>query len=152
MNKISILALTTVAALLAGCGPNSYLNDQNVGAVLGGVGGGVVGNQIGSGTTRTVATIAGTLVGAGIGGAIGHSMDQVDRAKMAQGLSTTPNNQTTQWQSNGTNYAVTPTNTYQNQNGQTCRNFNTTANINGQMQQITGTACRLPNGSWQIVR
>jgi hypothetical protein len=36
-------------------------------------------------------------------------------------------------------------------NGQTCREYQTTVNVNGQPQQTHGTACLQPDGSWRIV-
>jgi len=36
-------------------------------------------------------------------------------------------------------------------NGQTCREYQTTVNLNGQPQDTHGTACLQPDGSWRIV-
>jgi len=153
MKKLFIAAgCVGITALLAGCGPNSALNYTNVGAGLGAIGGGVVGSTIGHGTGKTVATIAGTLIGGALGGLIGHSMDEVDRMKMAQTLQATPNNQTVQWSNKaGNQYTLTPTATYHTTSGQLCRNFTSHAIINGKPENVTGTACRQPNGDWKIV-
>ena len=149
---LCILSTLSMALLLAGCGPDSVLSKRNVGAVTGGALGGAIGSQIGSGTGKTIATVAGTLLGAGLGGAIGSSMDDVDRMKMNQALETAPANQPVQWQSQrGNQYTVTPSATYRNAQGVDCRKFTTMANINGKQQEVKGTACRNPNGSWHIV-
>jgi hypothetical protein len=36
--------------------------------------------------------------------------------------------------------------------GQQCREYQSTTTINGQPQQIVGTACLQPDGTWRIVR
>jgi hypothetical protein len=47
---------------------------------------------------------------------------------------------------------ATPTSQpYTAPNGQTCREYQSTAIINGVNQQTTGTACLQPDGSWRIV-
>jgi surface antigen len=52
---------------------------------------------------------------------------------------------------NGHSGRVTPTRTYETTNGQYCREFQQQAMIGGQSQQIYGTACRPPEGHWQLV-
>lgn len=41
---------------------------------------------------------------------------------------------------------------YTASNGQTCREFQSTAVIGGQTQPIYGTACLQPDGAWRVVR
>lgn len=41
---------------------------------------------------------------------------------------------------------------YTDQLGRYCREYQTTVVINGQSQPSYGTACRQPDGTWQIVR
>ncbi len=41
--------------------------------------------------------------------------------------------------------------TYQDSSGRTCREFQTTIQVDGQWQPSYGTACLQPDGSWQIV-
>jgi len=36
--------------------------------------------------------------------------------------------------------------------GQTCREYRTTATIDGKPQEIHGTACLQPDGTWQYLR
>ncbi len=40
---------------------------------------------------------------------------------------------------------------YQAPNGQTCRQYQRTVSISGAPQQVTGTACMDPDGTWRIV-
>ena len=62
-------------------------------------------------------------------------------------------NQTTVWQNpdTGASGAITPTDTYQNGQGEYCREYQQTVTIGGQQQQAYGTACRMPDGAWEVV-
>lgn len=42
--------------------------------------------------------------------------------------------------------------TYVDAQGRSCREYQTTANISGTIQQVYGTACASPDGSWRVVR
>lgn len=48
--------------------------------------------------------------------------------------------------------SVTPVETFQDQHGQYCREYEQTIVIEGREHRAYGTACREPDGSWQIVR
>jgi surface antigen len=62
-------------------------------------------------------------------------------------------NQTTVWQNpdTGASGAITPVVTYQNDQGEYCREYQQTVTIGGQQQQAYGTACRMPDGAWEVV-
>jgi len=45
---------------------------------------------------------------------------------------------------------MTPLKTYQRPSGQYCREYQQTIYVGGQQQQAYGTACRQPDGSWEI--
>jgi surface antigen len=123
------------------------------GQVIGGVGGAVLGSQIGQGTGQIVATAGGALLGVLIGGAVGRSLDQTDYACAGQVLEHAPNNRAIVWRNpeTGGAYRLTPTSAYQVQDGY-CREYTSTATVAGRSQTIYGTACRQPDGSWQIVQ
>lgn len=56
------------------------------------------------------------------------------------------------WQNqNGQRGAVIPQPAYQKQNGQYCREYITEIVVGNRVQQGYGTACRMPDGQWQIV-
>lgn len=122
-----------------------------LGNVIGGTVGGVLGSQVGKGSGRTAAIVGGTVVGVLVGGSVGRSMDAVDRLYLNQVLETAPTRTAVAWQNpdTRTRYEVTPVATYQ-QAGLYCREYTATALIGGQKQQIYGTACRQPDGSWKI--
>jgi surface antigen len=51
----------------------------------------------------------------------------------------------------GQSGSTVPTRTFQNAVGQPCREFTQTIIVAGRKEQGYGTACRQPDGSWQIV-
>jgi surface antigen len=132
---------------------NVFSTSQNnlVGSALGAAAGGLLGNQFGKGSGKSVLTIAGVLSGALAGGTVGRSMEPVDQGCVNQTLEHAPTGQTVAWQNPDQNssYWVTPTKTYQTPDGNSCRNYVTTALIDGHRQRIQGVACRQPDGIWK---
>ncbi len=131
-----------------------FCNRDLIGAALGGATGGLIGSNLGKGKGRTVATVGGVLVGLFVGGRIGRNMDQLDQACAGQVLEHVPDRQTVAWQgqNQGDGYWVTPTRSYDAGNGRYCREYTSDAIVGGQKQQTYGTACRQPDGSWEIVK
>lgn len=126
---------------------------ERLGQVLGGAAGAAVGSQIGSGSGQKAAIVAGTIVGFLIGGEIGRSMDQLDQACLGQVLEQAETGRTVDWRNpdQDARYFVTPIRTYQNNRGAYCREYRTVVRVGGESQQMYGTACRQPDGSWKIV-
>ena len=145
---MSSLAVSATLALNGCVGTATH---QDVGTVVGGVLGGVGGAQIGDGRGRTAAVIAGTLIGAMIGGSIGRVMDDVDRMKVQQVLEHVPAHQSFAWLNpeSGHRYTVTPRRAYRQSTQTYCREYAIDAWIEGRQEQIKGTACRQPDGSWR---
>jgi surface antigen len=151
MNKICTALITALLALsLTAC---QEMNNQDVGTVTGAVAGGLLGSTVGQGGGQMVAIAAGTLVGAYMGGAIGRSMDQQDQANMAHALESNNVGQPAYWRNSktGTSYKVTPIKNVQKSGNKYCREYRTTADVAGKQQQVYGTACRQPDGSWKAV-
>lgn len=151
--KTKIIALSlAVATLTTGCENPK----QAIGTVGGGALGAWAGSTIGKGRGNTVATAVGAVAGALAGGYIGGQLDKADRERAERtyqgALESSPIGKTSQWRNpdSGNSGSITPTRTYEN-NGRYCREFNQTVNIGGKTQQAYGTACRQPDGSWQIV-
>jgi surface antigen len=134
--------------------------------VIGGIVGGVVASEIFGGgvsyggrhhasqgryAAPTAAIIAGTIAGAAIGGAVGRSMDETDRLKTAATLETVRTGVSSTWRNpdTGSQYAVTPTKTYEASSGP-CREYTIDALIGGKKEKVYGTACRQPDGSWKM--
>ncbi len=68
-------------------------------------------------------------------------------------LENNPTNQAADWVNPDTDRAgaVVPVRTFSDAQGRPCREFITTISIGGEQQQGYGTACRQPDGTWQIV-
>ena len=122
------------------------------GEIIGGVLGGVMGSQIGEGRGQTVAIIVGTIAGAMIGRHIGETMDDNDRMQAAQALNYARTGQGTTWVNpdNGNRYTVTPTATYERNEGP-CREFRLDAQVgDSPNEDVYGTACLQADGSWLV--
>ncbi len=127
-------------------------NRQTLGTLLGAAGGGLLGSRIGKGDGRLAAVAGGVFLGAIIGGSIGHYMDQVDQNCVGQALEHAPDGEVIAWNTpeTGSAYQVTPVRTYQDTGGRYCREYQAVSVIGNQQQQTYGTACRQPDGSWQL--
>ena len=147
---ITSLIVLLCSASLIGC---ADMSKQDVGTLTGGVAGGILGSTVGQGNGRILAIAAGTLAGAFIGSAVGKSMDETDRLKMNSALENNNLGQPAYWHNanSGTNYQVTPVKNVTVDGNAYCREYRTIANIAGKRQQVYGTACRQPDGTWQIV-
>lgn len=128
-------------------------NNSLFGALIGGGVGGIAGSHVGSGDGRTAAIIGGTLIGALFGSNVGRAMTPYDHGHAAQVFEATPSNQTIAWQNPdyGTAYQVTPVRTFQVNDGRYCREYQALATVGGRQERTYGTACRTPDGDWQIM-
>lgn len=129
---------------------------QTAGTVLGAVGGGLLGSTIGKGSGRLVAVGAGTLLGGLIGSEIGNSLDKADQAAAAQAYhraGDAPIGETITWRNpeSGNYGTVTPSREGRSDDGRYCREYQSSIYVGGKVEQGVGTACRNPDGSWQIV-
>lgn len=155
MRCAKVLPLGFAVLLLAACSDNMGPK-ETVGTLGGAALGGWAGSNIGSGTGQLAATAAGALIGAVVGGGIGSSLDNVDRLyaeRTAQNtLENSPSGVPGEWRNpdSGNYGSVTPQPAYQTASGQYCREYQTTVVVGGESQQGYGTACRQPDGSWQI--
>ena len=142
------LGLMMAMAQITGC----TITREQGGAAAGAVVGGVVGSQIGGGSGQDVATALGIIGGAILGASLGRSFDQLDAMNTQRALETAPTNQTSSWVNpdSGNQYTITPTRTFQTSSDQYCREYQTTVTIGGELQKGYGTACRQPDGQWQI--
>lgn len=162
MKLRSTLALITAVSLLVACqqpgqyGNNGGVNKETVGTVLGGVGGAVIGSSFGKGNGRVVGTAIGTLLGAGLGNQIGASLDRADQQyynnTANQAFESNRSGQASTWHNpdSGNSGVITPTRTYQDAGGAYCREYTQSIKVGGQTKQGYGTACRQPDGSWQV--
>ena len=147
---VTLFIIVCSAFSLAGC---QNMSKQDVGTMTGAVAGGLLGSQFGKGGGQILAIGAGTVAGALIGGSIGKSMDDTDRLKMSSTLENNPPGQPAYWKNSrtGTTYTVVPTKNITIEGNPYCREYRSTAVIAGKEQQVYGTACRQPDGTWKIM-
>jgi surface antigen len=151
----TVVATALILVFTAACADQG--DKQKIGTVTGAALGGLLGAQFGSGTGQLVATGAGVFIGGLIGSEIGRSMDEVDRMKANQAINTAhsaPLGETITWNNpdSGNRGTVTPVRDGTSASGSYCREFQQTITVGGQTEQAYGTACRQPDGSWQIVQ
>lgn len=167
----TLVVLSASAALLAACDGRQNAQNAQQGGVTGGggfskqdlgtgigaIGGAVAGAQFGKGDGKIVTGALGALIGAGIGNAVGASLDRADMQYYNQtsqrAFETAQAGQSLPWSNpqSGNSGTITPAAPYKNQSGQYCREFNQKITVGGKTQNGYGTACRQPDGSWQIV-
>jgi surface antigen len=155
MRRVMICGLVGTSLLLAGCQPG-YGPKEGGGTAIGAIAGGLIGSRFGGGSGRFATAALGAVAGGLIGSSIGRSMDQSDRLMAErtymQTLETAPVGHPGQWRNpdSGNYGTITPTRTYE-QAGRYCREYEQTINVGGRAERGYGTACRQPDGSWQIV-
>lgn len=129
---------------------------ETIGTVAGGALGAVLGSQFGGGKGKLAAVAIGAIAGAWGGSALGKKMDKADKVyaqRTAQDAMEYNNSgQTSTWRNpdSGNSGTVTPVQTYENATGKNCREFETSIYVDGNQEKGTGTACRQPDGTWQI--
>lgn len=146
-----------VALLLAGCATMQQDIENNPKAVLGSLLGAGAGAGIAALAGGNPAVIIGSALAGGLlGGYIGNRLDARDKAMAAEAaqraFDSNPTGQASVWNNpdSGHSGSITPTKTYQLATGQYCRMYTQTINIGNEPQQTYGTACRQPDGTWQI--
>lgn len=150
MKKMITAIITFVCCIsLAGC---ENMSHQDVGTVSGAIAGGLLGSTVGHGEGQMLAIAAGTLAGAYFGGAIGRHMDIYDRRHMIIALENNSIGEPAYWRNarTDTSYEVVPVRNVTRWGNKYCREYRTIADIGGKKQQIYGTACRQPDGSWKV--
>ena len=135
--------------------PQIVCRDSGTGAALGAAAGGTAGAILGAtsshGGHQWAATAGGAILGILLGGTVGHAVDALDQDCAAQAVAYGPVGAPVGWASPyGTQYQVTPVRQYAAQ-GTTCREYQANAAIDGRWQQVRGTACLQPDGSWRMV-
>ena len=156
---------------LASCAPTtSYSNHNNgygggyqpasgtkstIGGLAGAATGAIIGSNIGKGKGRYAGIEVGTLLGAVVGHGIGASLDRADQLYLQRTSITTlesnPTGVSSSWTNpdSGHSGTITPIRTYE-QGGRYCREYNQHIQIGGKTQSGYGTACRMPDGSWEV--
>lgn len=150
---IKTVALVSILGALTSC-----QTKQESGTLIGGLGGALIGSQFGgSGAGRLLGAGIGAVIGSVAGSMIGKNLDEQDQARMkrtaGKSLENSPTGTTSAWKNpdSGNKGTITPTRTYKSPDGEYCREYTSTVTVGGQTEKAYGTACRKPDGSWQIV-
>lgn len=154
MNVMKLAVVAAIGLGVAAC--NTDRTGETLGTVIGATAGGVIGNQFGSGSGQALATAAGIVAGGLIGNRIGAAADEDARRRAMQAeyqaLQYGPPNTPVVWRDPDDNVygEVVPGAPYQ-RGGQNCRDYTHTIYVDGRPEVGRGTACRLPDGTWQTV-
>ncbi|MBT4889551.1 MAG: glycine zipper 2TM domain-containing protein [Rhodospirillales bacterium] len=168
--RFFILFLGAILITVAACANNNCNSEgyecsegsdnqygEMIGSVLGSVIGGVLGSKVGGGDGKTIATATGAIVGLIVGKEIGKSIDNGDFSKADEAaqdsLENNPDGETTSWSDpdSGDSVSITPQTAYINDDGEDCRDFESTITVDGKTEVAHGRACRQPDGSWKVV-
>lgn len=156
---VKLGAVVAIASLLTGCLTNESgeVSKQGLVGLTGAVAGGVLGSKVGRGSGNTAAIIGGTVLGGLLGSEIGKSLDKNDimyhNRTQSQALEYNRVGTTSSWKNpdSGASGNITPTRTYDS-GGRYCREYNQNIQVGGKTQRGHGTACRNPDGTWEIVK
>ena len=149
MQKLIIVIAAALSLALAGC---QGMPRQDQGALAGAAIGGAVGHNFGSGSGKVLATFAGAVLGAFAGSSIGRQLDAYDEQRAQRALEYNETGRASTWVNPDHGHQVTfvPTETYQGYSGRYCREYRTHVEVGHRVEEAYGTACRQPDGSWEI--
>ena len=158
MTTKPFIAAALAGLMLAGCQSMQDNPKQTMGTLAGAGLGALAGSQVGGGKGAMVGIAVGTLAGAWLGSEIGKSLDNADKAIMQKtsnnALESNPTGVASSWRNpdSGHSGTVTPTRTYQTAQGEDCREFENSVNVDGRTEKAMGRACRQADGTWRIVQ
>lgn len=111
-----------------------------------------MGHNFGSGRGKVLATFAGAVLGAFAGSSIGRQLDAYDEQRAQRALEYNATGSAATWVNPDRGHEVTfvPTDTYRRSSGQYCREYQTYVEVGHRVEDAYGTACRRPDGSWEI--
>jgi surface antigen len=138
---------STLMTLLLGASlaTTACATKSGTGTAIGAGAGGALGYAVGG----TTGLILGGAVGGIFGYTAGRAMEEEDRRRAAYALE---RNQAISWRNaeTGNHYRIEPYDT-RYEGGRECREFRMTAEVDGNPDQVNGTACRQPDGSWHML-
>lgn len=148
--------LVATALALSACSWNEK-RTETLGGVVGGIMGGLLGSKLGGGTGRDITMVLGATLGAMWGQDIAKGMSEADKVYSQRTTEDTLEygkpGETVTWSNpdSGNSGTVTPQEVYANDQGEDCRQFETTVHVEGEERTANGTACKTADGEWQIV-
>jgi surface antigen len=140
MRSLILILILGCSLATAGCATKA-----GTGTAVGAGAGGLIGGALGGTTGALVGVIAGGALGYGVG----QHMDNEDRRRAAYALE---QNQQAQWRNEqtGAQYTFVPEGTVYSQ-GRQCRRYRIVADVEGRPDNVEGTACRNPDGTWESI-
>jgi surface antigen len=153
---IIVMSFITVQAH-AECTQSEMGNKEIIGTLAGAALGGLVGSQFGGGMGNKIAIGAGVVAGGFLGNKIGAELDCKDQQyhyeTTQNALEAQKTGQASTWSNPDTGHSgqVIPNHTYTSANGMPCRDFTQTIYVDGKYEEVKGSACREPDGTWKPV-
>ena len=158
MKNFIIMAIAILSLGLTACDTTRQygVGKQEVGAATGAVVGGLLGSKVGGGSGQLWATGAGAILGGLIGSSVGQSLDNADRAALGnanQRALYAPIGDRISWNNpNSGNYGyVEPVREGRDTAGRYCREYQQTIYVEGRQETGYGTACKMTDGTWEII-
>lgn len=162
MNTRLIILIMFILSLTSGyvraeCNENETSDGEILGTLAGAALGGFLGSKFGGGKGNAAMIGVGVLAGGFLGNRVGKALscqDQQQHYETTQNaLETKQTGQSSTWTNPDTGHSgeVTPTRTYTAADGTPCRDFTQTIYVDGKYEEINGTACRQPDGTWKPV-
>lgn len=157
--KTKLLALLAVVAVSVSACANMEMptiNKEMIGGGTGAILGGYAGSKVGKGSGQLIGVGVGALLGTMVGSSIGASLDKADLAyaeRANQRAYTAPVGETISWNNpnSGNSGTITPVREGSSTNGRYCREYSQTITVDGKSQKALGTACKNPDGTWQVI-
>lgn len=156
-SKMLRLALAASLACSAGACSWNEKRSETLGGVVGGVLGAVLGSKAGKGTGKSVGVALGATLGTMWGQDVVKGLTDVDKVFQDRTTNDTleygePGEAVT-WSNpdSGNSGSVAAGEPFKNDTGEDCRTFETTMEIEGEDHTTEGTACRMADGTWQVV-
>jgi surface antigen len=151
-----LICVSVMLVMLSGCTNEAgKLNKKNVGIGAGALGGALLGSTLGKGEGKILAMVAGAAIGGIAGGSIGSYMDKADLEEMKRAeqkaLEDVNDGSSLPWKGENSSGTVTILKTDRSADRSTyCREYQSNVTIGGEVKKAYGTACRKPDGSWEI--
>lgn len=157
MKRPVFSTLMVMMLFLSACEALEERPGETIGSIVGVGVGALLGSKIGDGSGKLVGAAVGAIAGRWVGSELGKALDEHDR-ELAETTAqdTLENNEsgtTSTWRNpdTGNSGSIRPGNTYSAENGEDCRDFESSVNVEGETETATGRACRQIDGSWLIV-
>lgn len=157
MSKSRSRAIGMAVAASLTLGACAEGENEGLSTLIGAGLGAFIGHEIGGhGDGAVIGTVIGTAVGASIGNEVGRKMDERDYLVMArarhEALDSSPSGVASDWTNPDTgNYGTFVPEPAYKESGEYCREYTQTITVGGETEKGYGTACRRPDGSWQII-